>query len=102
MGTGRGNIPNTMPETKKRKVEQTRIAGMLGCGVVGDAVCAQLQARHPFLEHHGINIKIVKVCVQNVNKKRPHLPAGCQITTDYHEITNDPEIDLVIEVMGGV
>jgi len=97
----------TMPADKKRKVISgegggaPRRAGMLGCGTVGGAVFDVLKEQEQLLLSQGCNVKIVKVCVRDASKKRACLPADCEIVTDYHAITADPEIDMVIEVMGG-
>ena len=61
--------------------------GTVGCGVV-KTLCAFPQ------------IEIVKAAVRNLNKKRD-VEVRC-ITDDPFEIVNDPEIDVVVEVAGGV
>jgi len=102
-----GSSGNNMSATKKRKTESgeegaaPRRAGMLGCGTVGSAVFEQLKEQEELMRSQGCNIKIVKVCVRDASKKRACVPADCEIVTDYHAITTDPEIDMVIEVMGG-
>ena len=61
--------------------------GTVGCGVV-KTLCAFPQ------------IEIVKAAVRKLNKKRD-VEVRC-ITDDPFEIVNDPEIDVVVEVAGGV
>ena len=61
--------------------------GTVGCGVV-KTLCAFPQ------------IEIVKAAVRNLNKKRD-VEVRC-ITDDPFEIVNEPEIDVVVEVAGGV
>lgn len=61
--------------------------GTVGCGVV-KTLCAFPQ------------IEIVKAAVRNLNKKRD-VEVRC-ITDDPFEIVNDSEIDVVVEVAGGV
>ncbi len=66
--------------------------GIIGLGVVGTGVVKALSKFD--------NIKIVKAAVRNKNKKRE---VDVQyITDDPFEIANDPEIDVVVEVAGGV
>ena len=66
--------------------------GIIGLGVVGTGVVKALSKFD--------NIKILKVAVRNKNKKRE---IDVQyITDDPFEIANDPEIDVVVEVAGGV
>ena len=66
--------------------------GIIGLGVVGTGVVKALSKFE--------NIKILKAAVKNKNKKRE---VNVQyITDDPFEISNDPEIDVVVEVAGGV
>ena len=66
--------------------------GIIGLGVVGTGVVKALSEFD--------NIKILKAAVRNKNKKRD---VDVQyITDDPFEIANDPEIDVVVEVAGGV
>lgn len=66
--------------------------GIIGLGVVGTGVVKALS--------NFDNIKILKAAVRNKNKKRE---IDVQyITDDPFEIANDPEIDVVVEVAGGV
>ena len=66
--------------------------GIIGLGVVGTGVVKALSKFD--------NIKILKAAVRNKNKKRE---IDVQyITDDPFEIANDPEIDVVVEVAGGV
>lgn len=66
--------------------------GLIGLGTVGGGVVKTLCA-FP-------QIEIVKAAVRNLNKKRD-VEVRC-ITDDPFEIVNDPEIDVVVEVAGGV
>lgn len=66
--------------------------GIIGLGVVGTGVVKALSKFE--------NIKILKAAVRNKNKKRE---VNVQyIADDPFEIANDPEIDVVVEVAGGV
>lgn len=80
-------------ETKKKiKI------GLLGAGVVGSGVIKALK-NHPYVE-------IKKIGVRDVNKKRDlpieTLRATSLLTSNLSEIVNDPEIDVIVEVMGGL
>lgn len=69
--------------------------GIIGFGTVGTGVYKVLQAFN--------DIKIKKIAVKNINKKRNIDNFDETILTDNaFEIVNDPEIDIVIEVAGGV
>ena len=78
--------------------------GQLGCGIVGSAVLRVLDAHAADIaERVGANLEIAKVAVRNLGKERD-IPDATRslLTTDPHEVTGDPSIDLVVEVMGGI
>lgn len=69
--------------------------GIIGFGTVGTGVFNVLK------EYKDIEIK--KIAVKNINKKRNIDNFDASILTDNpYEITNDAEIDIVVEVAGGV
>jgi homoserine dehydrogenase len=75
--------------------------GILGLGTVGTGTVQLLQdknERHPLLQ----DIEIYRVGVRSLDKPRAvELPAGV-VTTDLEAIVTDPEVDIVVEVMGGL
>lgn len=75
--------------------------GLLGLGTVGTGVgeiFANPKGRHPLLQE----IEIAKVGVRSLEKARSlNLPAEV-LTTDLKAIVNDPAIDIVVEVIGGL
>ncbi|QSJ18643.1 homoserine dehydrogenase [Nostoc sp. UHCC 0702] len=75
--------------------------GILGLGTVGTGTVQLLQdavGRHPLLQE----IEIYRVGVRSLFKPRAvELPEGI-ITTDLESIVNDPAVDIVVEVMGGL
>jgi len=74
--------------------------GILGVGVVGEAVVKNLEKNKDLIKARaGKEIKVVKGVVRDINKKRD---VNIPLTTDYKEIVNDKEIDIVVELMGGV
>ena len=75
--------------------------GMLGCGVVGSQVARLLQDDQQELsERSGARLILSKVGVRTAGA-RSGVDASL-ITTDLHSIVCDPEINIVIEVMGGI
>lgn len=45
---------------------------------------------------------MTKICVKSIDKPRDfQLSPGTKLVTDYNEILNDPDIDCVVELMGG-
>ena len=74
---------------------------MLGCGVVGSQVARLLQDDQQELsERSGAHLVLSKVGVRK-GGARPGVDASL-ITTDLASIVNDPAINIVIEVMGGI
>ncbi len=70
-------------------------AGIIGLGTVGTGVYKVLQS-FP-------NIEIKKIAVKNINKKRSIENFDYSLLTDNpYEIVNNPDIDVIIEVAGGV
>jgi len=76
--------------------------GMLGCGTVGSQIARLLVANKADLTSRaGAQIELVKVAVRDAKVKRDGVPDNL-ITTDANSIVNDPSIDLIIEVIGGI
>ncbi|ABW27076.1 homoserine dehydrogenase [Acaryochloris marina] len=75
--------------------------GLLGLGTVGTGVgeiFANPKGRHPLLQE----LEIAKVGVRSLEKARSlNLPTEV-LTTDLNAIVNDPTIDMVVEVIGGL
>ena len=68
--------------------------GIIGLGTVGTGVYKTLQGMD--------NIEIVKVAVKNINKPRAVEVPTTMLTNDPYEVVNDPSIDVVVELIGGV
>ncbi|MFP3821707.1 homoserine dehydrogenase, partial [Bacillus sp. SIMBA_008] len=50
----------------------------------------------------GCPVKVTKVLVQNIEKEREVEVPSTLLTQDANEILDNPNIDVVIEVMGGI
>jgi homoserine dehydrogenase len=75
--------------------------GMLGCGVVGSEVARLLLADTEELSTRaGVKIELARIAVRTIKDYPGINPA--LFTTDPFSIVNDPEIDLIVEVMGGI
>lgn len=75
--------------------------GMLGAGVVGSQVARLLQSdRQELSDRSGALLVLKRVGVRS-NAPREGIDAS-MITSDLHSIVTDPEINIVIEVMGGI
>lgn len=77
--------------------------GLLGLGTVGSGVVHIIQAHQEQLQHQiGCPIQVKKVLVKDFEKKRD-VSVEREVLTDRPEdIINNDEIDVVIEVIGGV
>ena len=75
--------------------------GLLGLGTVGTGTAKILlnpSGRHPLLQE----IEIKKVGVRSLSKSREvELPPNV-LTTDLEEIITDPDIDIIVELLGGL
>lgn len=75
--------------------------GLLGLGTVGAGTVKLLldpAGRNPLLQE----IEIYRVGVRSLNKPRAVNLPGQIMTTDLEAIVNDPEVDIVVEVLGGL
>ena len=81
---------------------KTLKVGMLGAGVVGSQIARLLIANKSDLASRaGANLELVAIAVKDSKLKRDGIPAAL-LTNDAKSIVNDPQIDLVIEVIGGI
>jgi homoserine dehydrogenase len=80
--------------------QKTLRVGMLGCGVVGSEVARLIIANQKDLTaRSGAHLDLVKIGVRNL--ARPNV-AKDLLTTDLDSIVKDANIDLIIEVIGGI
>ncbi|MBY8911262.1 homoserine dehydrogenase [Bacillus sp. YC2] len=77
--------------------------GLLGLGTVGSGVVKIIQDHQDKLMHQvGCPVTIKKVLVKDINKKREaELPKEV-LTTEVYDVIDDPDVDVIIEVIGGV
>lgn len=69
--------------------------GLIGLGTVGSGVFKTLLSFD--------NMEVVKIAVKNINKPRNIDGLDNSIVTDKpFEVVNDPEVDIVVELIGGV
>jgi homoserine dehydrogenase len=77
--------------------------GLIGCGNVGSGV-ARLLLEQPerMAARAGRRLELRRVVVRDLHKPRAvMLPPGL-VTTDVHDVFEDPQIQIVVEVVGGV
>lgn len=75
--------------------------GIVGTGTVGGG-CLDIIKKHrqDFKNRLGIDIELVRVCSKNPEQAYDH-GVGEIFTQDYNDVINDPEVDIVVEVIGG-
>ena len=80
----------------------TRIGvGLLGLGTVGGGVASILlnpQERHPLVK----DLELVRVAVRDLSRPRPVELPDAMLTTDPAAVVNDPAVDVLVEVIGGI
>jgi len=76
--------------------------GILGAGVVGGGLYQILQKNAEHIEQVAeVGIEVAAVC--DIDWERPRdfsVPADLRIT-DAYEVINDPDIDIIVEAIGG-
>ena len=77
--------------------------GMIGCGVVGQGIMRLLKENAASIEARlGGTIEVRRIAARDVHKDRgPYVPQEL-LTYNPAEVVNDPSVELVVEVMGGV
>ena len=75
--------------------------GLVGTGTVGGG-CIDIIQKHrdDFKRHYGVDIELARVCSRTPKGAEAH-GVGHLFTSDYKDIVNDPDIDLVVELVGG-
>ncbi|MEB3100363.1 homoserine dehydrogenase [Ferviditalea candida] len=77
--------------------------GLMGLGTVGTGVVRIVEGHQEDLQRQvGCPILIEKILVQNLGKSRSVTIAEEKLTENPWEIIEHPEIDVVVEVMGGI
>jgi homoserine dehydrogenase len=76
--------------------------GLLGCGTVGGALVGILdEGSDDIARRTGIRLDVARVAVRNVARHRlPSRPD--RLTHDAHAVVSDPDIDVVVELIGGI
>ena len=77
--------------------------GVLGCGTVGSALC-RLVAEHgdTIAARSGVRLHIARVAVHNLARDRPVTFPDGVLTHDADELVADPDVEVVVELMGGM
>ncbi|SMF97305.1 homoserine dehydrogenase [Methylomagnum ishizawai] len=77
--------------------------GLLGLGTVGGGTVRVLKRNASEITRRaGRDIQIVAASARSLDKARICDTTGIRLTADPYEIVNDPEIDIVVELIGGL
>ncbi|AKJ68266.1 homoserine dehydrogenase [Pandoraea thiooxydans] len=76
--------------------------GLLGLGTVGYGVFDVLRRNQEEIQRRaGRGIEITIVAVRNVERARQRLAGACEVVDDPMRVVTDPNIDIVVETIGG-
>ncbi len=87
-------------DSKTADVKAVLRVGLLGLGTVGTGVAKILletDGRHPLLNM----LAVSKIGVRSLKSRGVNLPDS-MLTTDLESIVTDPDIDIIVEVIGGL
>jgi homoserine dehydrogenase len=83
-------------------IGDTITVGLLGMGTVGTSVVKILtENTNDISQKVGVPVKIKKIMVRQLDKARD-IEVDAEFTTSIDDIINDQDIDIVVEVMGGI
>src|SRR6266702_140887 len=76
--------------------------GMLGGGTVGSGVFHALQLNGELMASRiGARVNLRKIAVKAFDEPRPYPIGESYMTTDWQSVVNDPQVDIVTELVGG-
>lgn len=77
--------------------------GIAGLGTVGAGVVLHLEQNSILLaERLGCVPKVRRIAVRDLERARAVAPSRDLLTTDWREVVGDPEVRIVVELMGGL
>ena len=83
-------------------MNKTLTLGLAGLGTVGGGLVRLLTENAEEIRSRcGCGFRLKTVAVRNPDRKR-ELPEGVLLTTDPQTLADDPDIDVIIELMGGI
>lgn len=77
--------------------------GMVGCGNIGAELVEVFDERRAGIAAGtGIDLQLTRIAVADVAKPRSRAVMARELTDDYRDVIGDPEIDVVVELVGDV
>lgn len=85
------------------KTQKVIKVGLIGVGTVGGGVLQILRDNGAEITRRaGVRFEVVHAVVRDLNKARAVTLAGARMSTDPFAVVNDPAVEVVIELMGGL
>src|SRR5438309_4729433 len=76
--------------------------GIIGGGTVGGGVFQAIQRNGALISSRlGVRLHVAKMAVRNIHKPQPVKIPVSLLTTDWAGVVNDPQITLIVELIGG-
>ncbi len=77
--------------------------GILGCGNVGSSLVELIDSGGPEIEERtGVSLQVAKIAVRNLAAHQGAITEKYSFTADPYEVVEDPDIDVIVEVIGGI
>jgi len=87
---------------QSKNMEQIGI-GLAGLGTVGAGVYKHLERNRVLIgERLGVELRILRIAVRNPATVRSVCPPAELLTRHWEEVIEDPGVDIVVELMGGI
>ena len=91
------NVPSSTVSSTTVRV------GLLGCGIVGGALVQIISERADAIEAaSGIRLEVTSIAVRSTSRDRGDGIDTALLTTDARALVVSPDVDLVVEVIGGI
>src|SRR4051794_35159050 len=93
----------TRTERADEMAEDVVRVGLLGCGHVGSALVRLITDNGDTIEGRtGVRLQVDRVAVRNLSRERDVALPASVFTNDAHAVVTDPDVDVVVEVIGGI
>lgn len=77
--------------------------GLVGCGVVGTGILRLLEDNAATIEGRlGAPIEVLGIVASNPTRERDPIVPKELLTFDWQSVVHNPDVDIVVEVMGGI
>lgn len=85
-----------------QQASRTVHVGIIGLGTVGGGVFRLIETHaEQYRAALGIDLRIARACGLDEDRARELGVSPEQFTSDWHEVVSEPDIDIVVEVIGG-